>query len=81
MAGMGLERKPNLRGVVEMVRGGFFLTKKPLGDSASHYTNSAFAIKASWEWSFALSALSEADRTCGLQVWGRFSMSQNLFNN
>ena len=27
-----------------MVRGGFFLRKKPLGDSGSHYTNSAFAI-------------------------------------
>ena len=39
-----LEQKPNLRGLAEMVRGGFFLRKKPLGDSASHYTNSAFAI-------------------------------------
>ena len=39
-----LEQKPNLRGVVEMVRGGFFLRKKPLADNASHYTNSAFAI-------------------------------------
>ena len=40
-----LEQKPNLRGVVEMVRGGFFLGKKPLGDSALHYTDSAFAIE------------------------------------
>ena len=46
-----LEQKPNLRGVVQMVRGGLFLRKKPLGDSASHYTNSAFAISG---WLVAL---------------------------
>ena len=40
---MNLEQEPNVRGGVEMVRGGFFLRKKPLGDCASHYTNSAFA--------------------------------------
>ena len=40
-----LGQKPNLRGVAEMVRSSFLLRKKPLGDSASHYTNSAFAIK------------------------------------
>ena len=44
-----LEQKPNLRGVVERVRGGLFLRKKPLGDSASHSTNSAFAIDGSQE--------------------------------
>ena len=44
MARLPLEQKPNLRGVAGMVRGGFFLRKKPLGDSASRYTNS-FAIR------------------------------------
>ena len=39
-----LEQKPNFRDVLEMVRGGFFLRKKPLDGSSSPYTNSAFAL-------------------------------------
>ena len=39
-----LEQKQNFRNVLEMVRGGFFLRKKPLDRSDSHYTYSAFAI-------------------------------------
>ena len=39
-----LEQKQNFRNVLEMVRGGFFLRKKPLDRSDSPYTYSAFAI-------------------------------------
>ena len=39
-----LEQKPNFRDVLEMVRGGFFLRKKPLDGSDSPYTRFAFAL-------------------------------------
>ena len=42
-----LEQKQNFRNVLEMVRGGFFLKKKPLDRSDSPYTYSAFAINRS----------------------------------
>ena len=42
-----LEQKQKFCGVLEMVRGGFFLRKKPLDRSDSPYTHSAFAIAAS----------------------------------